>query len=193
MEQATLFKQDARSHNGYQSTVLEFWDAYPRRIGKRKAESCYKAACLDVSKREGITMSAARKKVFSAAVSFSKQVENTKLEYIPHPATWLNQGRYDDEQEQRTRPAATAKVLAACPHCAGLGNVVVLNSLWVDRVFRRYPNQAHNRGAAKSWCRNNQAGPLEHGICCSCRAAPSGRAVYNSANNLLLGDVRWEN
>ena len=195
MEQTTLFQRESRSHNGYQTNFLEFWDAYPRRIGKRKAESCYKAACLDVAKREGLSMSAARKKLLFAARAFSKQVANTNLDYIPHPATWLNQGRYDDEQEHSMRPAAPAdspKVLQSCPYCAGLGNVVVLNSQWVARVYLASPNVAHNRGAAKRWCRDNKAGPLEHGIRCSCRGTIVGRTVYNPSTNLLLGDVKLQ-
>lgn len=67
----------------------EFWSLYPRKVGKKKCESKFE--------------SLVRQKIeFADEIisGLSSQVENLKskeVEYIPHPITWLNQGRWEDE------------------------------------------------------------------------------------------------
>jgi hypothetical protein len=65
----------------------EFWELYPRKVGKIDAEKSYgkamKLATIDQI-REG-------------AKKFAARCQNTEPQYIPHPATWLNAGRWDDQ------------------------------------------------------------------------------------------------
>ncbi len=66
----------------------EFWKSYPRKVGKKAAQTAWKKAALPPIE-----------KVLSAV---SKQKQSTQWSkeggrYIPNPATWLNQGRWDDE------------------------------------------------------------------------------------------------
>jgi hypothetical protein len=42
--------------------------------------------------------------IVTGAVKFAKAVKGTEERFIPHPATWLNQGRWTDDQ-----PSAQAK------------------------------------------------------------------------------------
>lgn len=61
----------------------EFWAAYPRKVGKQAAIKAYSKAMklTDPQKiLEGI-----------------QKIDVTEPQYIPHPATWLNAGRWDDE------------------------------------------------------------------------------------------------
>lgn len=67
----------------------EFWKAYPRKVGKADALRAWKRA-----KCSGIVP-----KILEA-VTKQKETSGWKNEggrYIPHPSTWLNQGRWDDE------------------------------------------------------------------------------------------------
>lgn len=68
----------------------EFWSAYPRRVQKRRAEQAWNAAL-----GRGADPSA----LVDAAARFATAVADRDLRYVPHPASWLNSGAYDDEPE----------------------------------------------------------------------------------------------
>jgi len=76
----------------------DFWQAYPRRIGKGTARAAF-AKALTLSDAETI-VSAAR---FYA--SFCKET-GIEQQYIPHPSTWLNGERWEDDLESE-KPQAT--------------------------------------------------------------------------------------
>lgn len=62
----------------------QFWSAYPRRKAKGAA---FKA--LDRIKREGIP--------FGQIMAGIEKIPKNEPQFIPHPATWLNQCRWEDE------------------------------------------------------------------------------------------------
>jgi hypothetical protein len=65
----------------------EFWLAYPRKVGKGTAEKEYKKALASTSADKIL-----------AAVQLQKSDASWRdPKYIPHPATWLRGGRWDDE------------------------------------------------------------------------------------------------
>jgi hypothetical protein len=64
----------------------EFWNHYPRRIGKLAAQRAY------VTARKRATPDA-----ILAGVMLYKQSMPQEERFRPHPATWLNQGRWMDE------------------------------------------------------------------------------------------------
>jgi hypothetical protein len=66
----------------------EFWDAYPRRTAKRAAQTAYVAA---------VKRGAEPAEILTATRRFATATRGTEPRFIPHPATWLNQGRYDDD------------------------------------------------------------------------------------------------
>ena len=66
-----------------------FWKAYPRKVGKDYAKTCWK-------KKKGKPAI----EVIVAAVEKWKADQRWKDDggrYIPNPATWINQGRWEDE------------------------------------------------------------------------------------------------
>jgi hypothetical protein len=71
-----------------------FWKAYPRKVGKAAAVKSWKAA---------INRGADPEQMATAAEAFRIQSAHTEKQYIPHPSTWLSQGRYEDEPEPATR------------------------------------------------------------------------------------------
>ena len=62
-----------------------FWDAYPRKVGKQAAEKAFAKVNVPVE-------------VLLKAIERQKRTEQWQdVKYIPHPSTWLNQGRWEDE------------------------------------------------------------------------------------------------
>lgn len=65
---------------------LEFWQTYPRKTGKQAAADALAKAL------ESITAS----DLLEAVKSYAKDPNLPELQYVPHPATWLNQRRWED-------------------------------------------------------------------------------------------------
>lgn len=75
-----------------------FWFAYPKKVGKQAAIKAWK----QIKPKEDLLQ-----KMLSA-IEWQKQSDQwTKNsgQYIPNPATWLNQGRWDDELPRRQSEA----------------------------------------------------------------------------------------
>lgn len=67
----------------------QFWAKYPRKVGKASALKAYRAA-VDHASIDDIQAGLER--------SIRRWSEDgTDVHYIPHPTTWLNGGRWDDE------------------------------------------------------------------------------------------------
>jgi len=66
----------------------EFWSIYPRKIAKAVARKAWSKLTAEQQ-----LMAA---KVIDSHCQYWKTKE-TELEFIPHPATWLNQERWEDE------------------------------------------------------------------------------------------------
>jgi hypothetical protein len=77
----------------------EFWHHYPRRVGKLAAQRAYRTA------RKHATAEA-----IQAGLGLAQFARDPQ--FIPHPATWLNQGRWMDDLET-IRPR---KARVECSH-----------------------------------------------------------------------------
>lgn len=77
----------------------KFWSAYPRKIGKRKAEDAYRRA----EKRAGQSGFLQRVLEAIARQSVSRQWLTAGGRYIPYPASWLNGDRWEDAVETDPR------------------------------------------------------------------------------------------
>lgn len=64
-----------------------FWDLYPRRIGKQAALRAFHRA----SKQTPVAT------ILAGVERLSTDPNLPPKQYIPHPATWINDGRWDDE------------------------------------------------------------------------------------------------
>lgn len=76
-----------------------FWNAYPRKVGKKAAETAFKKI---KPSQKLITRMIETVEAFKK----SKQWLDENGRFIPNPATWLNQGRWDDEIGDRNKPEA---------------------------------------------------------------------------------------
>jgi len=76
----------------------EFWETYSHKVGRKKAETAYRAAL----KKPGVT---ADLLVAAAAAYITWQMSEGKHpSYTKHPATWLNGEHWTDERTVRPPP-----------------------------------------------------------------------------------------
>jgi hypothetical protein len=73
----------------------EFWQAYPRRVGKIAAEKAYAKA---------LTAGASPDLLISGAKFYAMEKKLTDPQYVKHPATWLNAGCWQDEPDPQYTP-----------------------------------------------------------------------------------------
>jgi hypothetical protein len=122
---------------GNESNFQKFWSAYPRKVGKDAAAKAFGKRRVDDALLVAILAALEQQKI-------SKQWQRDGGQYIPHPATWLNQGRWQDEAavapvvQERDLTAADVRRAATirstvyggtCPHeppCESYGECVGL-------------------------------------------------------------------
>lgn len=88
--QGTEEKAEDHSKTRTEEDFDRFWQAYPRKVGKKAAKRAFNKANVPV---ETLVSAVQRQKC-------GKQWKKDNGQYIPNPATWLNQGRWDDETDQ---------------------------------------------------------------------------------------------
>jgi len=74
----------------------EFWNAYPRKVGKGAARKAWEKKKSKPSIKVVLKAIEAQKK--------SDQWKKENGQYIPHPATWINQDRWEDEVFTKQEP-----------------------------------------------------------------------------------------
>ena len=71
-------------------TVRDFerwWKIYPRKVGKYKAAPLFAKVCNRMNFDE----------LMDATIRFAQSMDGQEKRFIPHPTTWLNQERWNDE------------------------------------------------------------------------------------------------
>ncbi len=103
LRKGTVKKAAAVTVGKMQEMFAQFWEAYPRKVGKRAAMDKWErlkpplAQCL-------------------RAIEHQRQTAQWRKEggqFIPHPVTWLNQGRWEDAPKIETTRKTAAKPLAS--------------------------------------------------------------------------------
>lgn len=89
---ATLVLVDATSTEVELSWFDKFWSVYPRKVGKGAARKSFEK----VERKCGRSSSLSVRDVCNAAWRFSQDPNLPELQFVPHPATWLNQERWED-------------------------------------------------------------------------------------------------
>jgi hypothetical protein len=110
----------------------EFWERYPRRIGKAAARKSY-AKALKVGTHDDIMF------------GLSQQITSLtarEAQYIPHPATWLNQERWNDEPEQHHNGRANGTHSRADRPGAGMAQAFAA----VAERLSRHPQESDGGG-----------------------------------------------
>jgi hypothetical protein len=104
----------------------QFWEAYPRRVAKKAAMKA-----LDNVRKSG---EVPFEVLLSAVLTYARAVAGKDVQYVAHPATWLNAGRWDDDP---TAIAGAAKRSVADVF-AGLGDQASEDHGWLLPEVRRH-------------------------------------------------------
>ena len=72
--------------------VEEIYKAYPRKIGSKAAKLKIRNACKEIDPA----------KLLEITKIYAESCKGQDKQYIPHPATWYGQGRYEDDQSEWT-------------------------------------------------------------------------------------------
>ncbi len=76
------------------SIFMMFWEVYPKKVGRKAAYKAWLKAKDKPSIEKILSSLEAQKK--------SDQWKKESGKYIPNPATWINDGRWDDEVKEET-------------------------------------------------------------------------------------------
>jgi hypothetical protein len=83
--------------------AFEAWyAAYPRRVKPKEAAQAWAKALQSIKTGRGVSREAAIAALQEAAEAFAASRVG-QSDFCPHPATWLNQGRYDDDRSEWSR------------------------------------------------------------------------------------------
>jgi hypothetical protein len=85
-----------------QKNFDDFYRVYPRHVAKLAAQKAYSKA-IGVAKPHEILAGATR-------YAFKCIRERTETKFIAHPSTWLNQGRWMDDDNQSSDSPATVYI-----------------------------------------------------------------------------------
>ena len=82
----TKYKEN-NINNNYDDLFEQFWAIYPRRIGKGSARTAFAKAAAKVIPET----------ILQIAEQYAGKSDLPDLQFIPHPTTWLNQERWNDD------------------------------------------------------------------------------------------------
>lgn len=111
--------------NGFDHGFSEFWDAYPRKVGKDAAKKAY------FKRHPDAELHARMLAAIAAQVRNPAWLEEAGR-FIPHPATWLNAGRWEDEPVAVHRAMEPSRWQDACTHdppCSNATNCANLQAI----------------------------------------------------------------
>lgn len=77
---------------------VTFWAQYPRKVGKIAGRKAFDKAMKLTTLEQ----------ILSGIELLKRETAGKELEFIPHPASWLNAGRWDDEPSTAAKPAASS-------------------------------------------------------------------------------------
>lgn len=102
----------------------EFWAAYPKKVGKDAARKAFAKRRPDADLLDAMLSAL-------SAQSRSEQWRRDGGRFVPHPSTWLNEGRWQDEPE-RTGPVAVGSrrrwTPDDCPHGHECGSATICDN-----------------------------------------------------------------
>lgn len=97
VEHLYLYKNRKEPSKDLSSEFEQFWNKYPRRVAKVAARNVFLSVMLKPNAPSLVTL-------LTAVDKYAKTEIDKK--YIAHPATWLRQGRWEDDSEECTTTPA---------------------------------------------------------------------------------------
>ena len=96
-EQIKTYNNDNKEKDIYTDSFLRFWTVYPKRLSKRSAFESWKL----ISPSEELTKTIIEQVI---ACSHSNGWKKDEGKYIPYPAKWLQESRWEDEVVDDRKP-----------------------------------------------------------------------------------------
>ena len=93
-------RKEKKKEHSVSEHFAEWYKAYPRKVGRAVAEKAYAKALKTLGKSKALNQLQTVELLLNAALEFAKSPAGNKGEYTPHPTTWLNQARYDDDRSE---------------------------------------------------------------------------------------------
>ncbi|CAB4165133.1 hypothetical protein UFOVP824_33 [uncultured Caudovirales phage] len=82
----------------------DIWNLFPKKVGKKTAVALVEKAIRDYAREwELDTLDDAAQWMRDCVERMAKRYTGTDERFIPHPATWLRQGRYEDPVEEMSK------------------------------------------------------------------------------------------
>jgi len=128
---ATVRAKERAKEKPSQDLFLAFWKSYPRKVGKPAAQRTWKNALLNLEYLEKKSNSPGDReplipKIMAGLERWKETEQWQEEKFIPHPATFLNQRRWEDEPPDTNKGLSTAElgtgpVPSRTSHCAYCG------------------------------------------------------------------------
>ncbi len=80
-----------------------WWKVYPRKVGKKAARASWNRAIKTIAVERNCLVGLAVKDLQEAVEAFAASTLGKDPQFCPHPTTWLNAGRYDDDRAEWDR------------------------------------------------------------------------------------------
>lgn len=93
-EKEIYTRAGARTREDTDQRFEQFWGVYPRKVGKPKAKQAFYKAVKNEETFDAV-MDGLRR--YKNTERWTRAVTAGELDFIPHPTTWLNQRRWEDE------------------------------------------------------------------------------------------------
>lgn len=103
-------KKKRRTKADYPQEFNAWYDLYPRQVDKGRAQTAFNKAVGAIAKERKIELSEAIAWLMLATEAYAKSPAGNRGQYTPHPSTWLNNKRYDDNTAEWSKPSASAGV-----------------------------------------------------------------------------------
>ena len=104
---------DTTSNAELMQAFQQWWEVWPKRVGKGHAEKAYMKAHKLAGAADLLAGAARIAKAWGS-------MDDEQRQYVPHPSTWLNGQRWLDEVEEPTQPPKVTYD-PDCPVCHGEG------------------------------------------------------------------------
>jgi hypothetical protein len=91
-----------RKKHSYSETFERWYAIYPVKVGKEGASAAFGRAMKRIQGMKAMEFDEALDWLCSVTDTFASSPKG-RGEYVKHPATWLNEGHYDDDQKQWNR------------------------------------------------------------------------------------------
>jgi len=111
--------RETKANNGYCQSFLDWWEHYPKKVGKDAAYRAWRKAGFKVKAQMVCSSQEAAAHLLSRVIAYEAARQGEDPQFTPHPATWLNQGRWADDpatwkaQRAETPPPETPDEKAA--------------------------------------------------------------------------------